>query len=161
LSWNFAALNSVSDLQKFFAELTRITRKVIFVCIPNENNVCWLIRSEFDAPGPSKEKSIKLMRLPEIMAKFEWKMLEQGYLDVPPWPDIAMKKEDLLKKLGLCWLANVLEGKKKGDFSILNYFNGKDPDMEKRVLRWSFLEDAPKIFKKLWAHHRYFVFVPR
>ena len=55
LSWNFAALHSVSDFQQFFAELIRVTKKVIFICAPNENNFreLWQILD-----GTSKSKVI-------------------------------------------------------------------------------------------------------
>jgi SAM-dependent methyltransferase len=160
LSWNFAALHAVSDLQQFFAELTRITKKVIFICVPNENNICWLIRCGFCGSGPSKEYSTRLITLPGTLADLGWHIKEQGYFDVPPWPDIAMKKEDLLQKIGLCWFAKILKSKEGNRYSILDYFNGKDPALEERVLKWSFLENSPQMLKRYWAHHQYFIFVP-
>ena len=72
-----------------------------------------------------------------------------------------MKKEDLLQKIGLCGFAKTLENKEENRYSILDYFNGKDPALQERVLKWSFLENSPQMLKKYWAHHRYFVFVPR
>jgi SAM-dependent methyltransferase len=161
LSWNFAALHSVSDFLKFFTELIRITRKVIFICMPNEHNICRLIRSGVCGSGFSKEYSKRLRTLPSIIADLGWHIGEQGYLDVPPWPDIAMKKEDFLRKLGLYWSAKTLEDTKENRYPVLDYFNGKDPALEKRILKWSFLENSPRIFKKFWAHHQYFIFISR
>ena len=39
MGWNFAALSVVPRLEKFLHELTRVSRKAVFICIPNRLNI--------------------------------------------------------------------------------------------------------------------------
>jgi hypothetical protein len=94
------------------------------------------------------------------MAKFGWHLREQGYFDIPPWPDIAMKKEDFLDKVGLKRLAQRLNEKQENTISILDYFSGKNKSMDKQILRYAFLENGPRFLQIFWAHHQYFIFTP-
>jgi len=160
LSWSFAALWSVNDPVRHLMELTRVTRKVVFICVPNEANVCSMFRPRRTVEDGLSRDRIGSKKIPEMMVKLGWKVYEQGHLDVPPWPDIAMKKEDLLRKLGLKGLARRLERNENTSICILDYFKGSKKTMDKDFLKLGFLEDAPRIFKKFWAHHRYFIFVP-
>ena len=54
------------------------------------------------------------------MEELNWRIEETGYFDVPPWPDIAMKKEDLLRNLGLKWVADRLKSKGNDGLCILD-----------------------------------------
>jgi hypothetical protein len=101
------------------------------------------------------------VKIKEIMLKLKWQVEEQGFLDIPPWPDIAMNKEDLLQKIGLKWLAKRLKSKEENYICILDYFSGKKKDMDKEILRYAFLEDSLSVFQKFWAHHQYLIFTPR
>ncbi|MFA5014649.1 MAG: methyltransferase domain-containing protein [Actinomycetota bacterium] len=148
LSWNFASLRMAQDLKQFLGELARVSKKVIFICIPNCSNIFNLLR---------RVGGIDPLKIKETMRNFNWQIAEEGFMDTPPWPDIAMKKEDLLQKFGL--------GRRRGReverrICILDYFSGKNIDMEKEVLRYAFLENTPSFFQSLWAHHRYFIFTP-
>lgn len=161
MSWNFASMQTVFDIRGFISDLTRITRKCILVCIQNERN---LGRRVFGRILNIEKKERVDMGMDVLcisaMQEKGWIVHESGYFDVPPWPDIAMKKEDILRKIRFCKLASFLERQAGNHISILEYFNGKDINMEKRIMRWSFLEDIPRPLKKRWAHHKYFVFVP-
>jgi hypothetical protein len=163
LSWNFSALSPIQDIDGFLGEFTRVTRKVIFICIPNKNGLSPLVRLALrkNTLHESTEKHIQTESLIASMGKLKWQTREQGYLDVPPWPDIAMKKEDFLKALRLKRLAKAFEKRNGEGISILDYFSGKRTDLDKKVLKYSFLENSPKIFKRFWAHHQYFIFVPK
>ena len=94
------------------------------------------------------------------MENRNWKLVEDGYFDVPPWPDIAMKKEELLEKIGLSWLARKYERTAAERWCILDYYNGRNKSLEKDILKYSYLEDIPQPLKRMWAHHRYFIFTP-
>jgi len=89
--------------------------------------------------------------------------VDSGYFDCPPWPDIGMTKEELLKK----WFPQLpiskifKEQPDKELSSILDYYSGKDPDFAPRMRRYQWLEKtAPDAFKKVWAHHYYMIFAP-
>jgi hypothetical protein len=163
MGWNFAALRLVPKLERFLKELTRVTRKVIFICVPNTINLFHLLRLGFqkDSDKSLHADNINPVKIKEIMAKLKWHVEEQGYLDIPPWPDIAMNKEDLLCKIGLKWLANRLKNKKENYICILDYFSAKNKDMDQEILRYGFLENSPRIFQKVWAHHQYLIFTPK
>ena len=151
----------VEHLEQFLMELSRVTKAVIFICVPNRFNVSHMLRSRFkknfdgiflDNLNPNLIKP--------IMSKFNWHIKTQGFFDIPPWPDIAMTKEDLLQKIGL---RRLFQGSKKTaeDYiCILDYFSGKKRELKRQVLRYAFLEDSPKIIRRFWAHHQYFIFTP-
>jgi hypothetical protein len=162
MGWNFSALWLVPKLEMFLEELARVTKKVIFICIPNRSNVFHLLRLIFrNNPhvGPHTN-SVNPKNIKKIMLKFGWQVEEDGYLDVPPWPDIAMKKEDLLYEIGLKRLADRLRNRKGNYVCILDYFSSKKKNMDREILKYGFLEHSPRIFKIFWAHHRYFIFTP-
>lgn len=163
MSWNFASLWFIQDLKSFLKELTRITRKVIFICIPNRLGLGYLARRVFNSQEfvPLRVENLDPGRIKEIMASLCWVVSEEGLFDVPPWPDIAMKKEDLLRKIGLGWLAKRLERKATGTLSILDYYRGVNRDLETRNLKFAFLENAPSFIKSFWAHHRYLIITPK
>jgi len=161
MGWNFAALWFVPNLDKFLRELTRVSRKVIFICIPNRSNVFYLLRKLSDKNSKSLyEENINPSKIKKIMLKYNWQINEKGYLDIPPWPDIAMKKEDLLKKIGLKQLAKKIKTGDENHICILDYFSGKKKSMGKEILKYSFLENSPGVFQRIWAHHQYFIFTP-
>ena len=155
MAWNFAALWHVKDGEKYLSELSRVTRKVLFVCVPNKQNVCWVLR-----PHNSEEYELKHINTDWILsclAPRGWRLVETGFFDVPPWPDIAMKKENMLKMVGLGRLAKSMDSGNSKGLCILDYFSGQSPTMGKDILRYGFMEQSPNWLKKRWAHHRFLV----
>jgi SAM-dependent methyltransferase len=161
MSWNFASIWFVEDLQKFAEELSRVTKKVIFICVPNRFGIGFILRKIF-ADSPLKSihlQNIKAVNLKRSFGSAGYRLVQSGYLDIPPWPDIAMKKEDMLKKIGLGSL--VKESADERSFEkkcIVNYFSGKNPDLENEIMKYSFLENVPFPIKQIWGHHRFFIF---
>ncbi len=162
MGWNFAALRPVRDISGFFAELTRVTRKVVFICVPNRGGLGYMCRFGLRSSSGSgyDTENNSPVRIADTMTGLGWHCAESGYLDVPPWPDIAMKKEDFLNRIGLGRL--VPAGMRSPDscMCILDYFRGIKKDMEQEIMKYSFLEHSPTVIKRFWAHHRYFIFVP-
>jgi len=161
MSWNFASLWFVRELEEFLRELARVTRKVIFISIPNNHNILSMAVSDTRRHVDVFPQNIVPSTLKKIMEKTGWSCRDQGFFDVPPWPDIAMKKEDLLRKIGFKHLAEKLEGNPGSSICILDYYGGKDKQMAKNILRYAYLEDLPNPLKQFWAHHRYLIFAPR
>ncbi len=166
LTWNFAALWFVPDLAAFVKEVQRVTRKVILISVPNHTGWGYRLREKYavNLQGIHLE-NIRPSTVVRHFASQGWQLVESELFDVPPWPDIAMKKEDLFQKLGLAPLLRWWASRKKGPSSeaakpktIVDFYAGRAPELETEILRFAFLENAPKIFKKVWAHHRYFVF---
>lgn len=164
MSWNFASLWFVADLTAFLSELARVTRKVIFICVPNRNGIGYRLRdwmNRDDLDGMYRD-NIRPGRFIKELKVLNWQLHKSGYLDIPPWPDIAMKKEDMLNAVGLGFLTKPerqkIDARQTGRTCIVDYFNGSNPQLEKNILRYSFLEKAPFPVKQLWGHHRYFIF---
>ena len=160
LSWNFAALWFVRDLRSFFSELNRVTLRVIFICVPNNYGIGFKLRAllnSMDIPGFFPQ-NIKPRVILKEAAEQKWNLRERGYLDIPPWPDIAMKKEVLFSKLGLSFLLKKEESQAQSRTCIVDFFNGQNPDLEREILKYDYLEKAPSPIKQVWGHHRYFIF---
>jgi ubiquinone/menaquinone biosynthesis C-methylase UbiE len=156
MAWNFAALWHVKDGETYLKELARVASKALFICVPNKQNVCWVLR-----PHNSHDYELKNIRIDWITSCLEasqWRLVETGFFDVPPWPDIAMKKENIFKLVGLDRLAKSKESGKTEGLCILDYFNGRSPAMGKDIMKYGFLEHSPNWLKQRWAHHRFLVF---
>jgi len=164
LSWNFAALWFVQDMARFVAELSRVTRNVIFICVPNTAGLGFKLRSFFNKDEVSGffPKQIWPKSFDPEFEQAGWKLIDRGYLDIPPWPDIAMKKEDMLRKAGLGFLVKEEESGQPAFEKkyIVEWFSGEKPQLEEEILKYDFLEKIPSPFKQLWGHHRWFIFEP-
>ncbi len=159
MSWNFAALRFVDNPEGIMAEMSRVTKKVVLICNPNPWNLFRIIDSQTVKQTSDGIDKYSASTLVSFMKRKGWKLEEMGYFDTPPWPDIAMKKEELLRKLGLKTLAAQIEGKKKHPLCIVNFFSGKERYMEEKIMKFSFLENTPRFFRRVWAHHQYFLFI--
>jgi hypothetical protein len=158
LVWNFAALWFLKDLNFFLNDLKRISRKIIFICVPNAENLVFRLRKLlFGRNTELCYKNIHANHIKKQIKDQQWRLSEEGYFDIPPWPDIPVKKEVLLSKFKLDFLLKETDAKSTAA-SILDYFSGNEEELEKRFKKWQFLENSPKFFQRYWAHHRYFIF---
>ncbi|NLD35612.1 MAG: class I SAM-dependent methyltransferase [Desulfatiglans sp.] len=161
MAWNFAALRFQSGVPAMLREMARVSKKAVFICIPNRWNIFNLFRkSDKTGQSRSKQPDDSAQGIREVMEQQNWQLAEEGYLDVPPWPDIAMAKEDMLRKMGMGFIADRMQKRDNPGICILDWLNGKDPQMEERVLKYDLLENLPDPIKKFWAHHQYFLFIP-
>ncbi|MDO9576268.1 MAG: methyltransferase domain-containing protein [Candidatus Cloacimonadales bacterium] len=162
LTWNFSALWFVNDLDNFLTEIGRVTRKVIFLCVPNRAGIGYISQKflgKEDLKKYLKEENILPKNLKRIMKKLNWTFLKSDYIDCPPWPDIGMPKEKFLKIFGLGWL--LPKQTEPIQLSIMDYYSDKNPEFENEMLKHSWFEKkAPNFIKRFWAHHRYFLFIP-
>lgn len=165
-SWNFASLWFADDPQILLKELTRVTRGSLVISVPNQHGLGYRLRKylakgEFEAL--LKEASIVPKSIVASMEACQWKLVEWDYIDCPPFPDIAMKKEDFLKLVHAQWLLKFFR-KKGGEpayYSIMDYYTGKNPNFEQDMLRHAWVETyAPRFIKYFWAHHKYLLFEP-
>lgn len=163
LSWNFAAVHTLPNAGDLLRELARVTRKVIWIAIPNPLNLFKLVCGSMKDPKSSaKQAELSLMIVADAMTKAGWRLRESGYFDVPPWPDIAMSREECLRKIGLTQIAGRLEKgiNRENRICILDYYSGRNPKMKQEMCRYGRWENSPRWVKKVWAHHRYFLFAP-
>lgn len=163
-SWNFASLWFVENLEKFLTEMARITKKTIFISVPNRAGLGFLLRFGIrlnDYKG-FYLRNIIPARIEKTLKSNGWRQIKKGYFDIPPWPDIPMKKEDMLRKAGLGFLvkSETDQQSENSRTCIIDYFNGKRPQLDKEIMKYSVLENFPPPVRQLWGHHRYFIFEP-
>jgi hypothetical protein len=153
----------LDDMETFLKELTRVTSKIIMICVPNRSGFGYLIQryiSGVDLKKLLREEFINPQNIIKSLAVLGWELIERNYIDCPPWPDIGMAKEDFLRKFGL----GFLDQKNKTDvpfYSIMDFYSNKDNNFARKMLKYAWLENvAPKFFKYFWAHHQYLIFIP-
>jgi SAM-dependent methyltransferase len=163
LAWNWAALWYLSEPEDLLRELVRVSRRVVFVAMPNRVQVGYLLRKyllERDFVDYVDEKWADIGRVRRVLEGAGVRIVQQGVLDVPPWPDTVMPAADVLKRLGI--QSKKLEGQFSGDsweWSTMAYYLGEQPDLYERVMRYAWLDRAriPWRIKAVWAHHRYVI----
>ncbi|MFP4087206.1 MAG: class I SAM-dependent methyltransferase [Desulfobacteraceae bacterium] len=162
MAWNFAALTIKP--YPLLRELARVTRKGILICLPNRFNVFNIIQRGISKKSkPCENAGMHMDRMESLLSELGWQMTDKGYLDVPPWPDMAMGKADLFRKMGLFHFAKRLERKitPENRLCVLDYYQGKKKRMKQMILKYAFLEKSPELLKRVWAHHEYYLFEPR
>jgi hypothetical protein len=143
LTWNWAALWHLSDGSpdgryrpgNLLRELVRVSRRVVFVAMPNRVQVGYLLRKY---------------------------VLERDFVDYvdEEWADTVMPASEVLERLGI--RSKKLEGQFSGEswqWSTMAYYLGQQPELYDRVMRYAWLDRAPIPWrvKAVWAHHRYVV----
>ncbi len=174
MSWNFSAQWFVKDIEKFIAELTRVSRKAILLIVPNRYGLGYNLQKmttklNKDEIGVFNPQYIKPKIFCPIMRSHNWHLVNHRLIDCPPWPDIGTKKEDFLKMVGLRFLLDCSKREKEEVVSntttsgtdIVEYYKGKDALFPDRMMKYYWFERIfPIIFKQFWAHHHYYLFEP-
>ena len=171
LAWNWAALWHLSDgspeaarrPEALLSELARVSRRVVFEAMPNRVQVGYLLRKyllEREFVTYVDEQWADIGRVRRVLESAGLRIVDQGVLDVPPWPDTVMPASEVLKRLGI--RSRKLEGQFSGDswqWSTMAYYLGRQPELYERVMRYAWLDRAPIPWriKAVWAHHRYVV----
>ncbi len=161
LTWNWAALWHLADPGEFLRELVRCATDYIFVAVPNPAQVGYLMRKYVVEPEFVLEVQERWTDTRLIARQLSWlgvEIIDQGVLDVPPWPDTVMPANDLLRRLGI--RSPKLESRFTGtgwQWSTMAYYLDEDPDLYRRVMKYAWLErmPLPRRVKQLWAHHRW------
>ena len=163
VTWAWAALWHLPDADALLRELTRLSRKVVFVAMPNRVQVGYLLRKyllERDFTDQVDEGWADIGRIRRTLEECGVRVVDQGVLDVPPWPDTVMPAAEVLQRLGI--RSRRMQQRFQGEgwhWSTMAYYLGHEPDLRERVLRYAWLERArlPWQVKAIWAHHRYLV----
>jgi hypothetical protein len=163
LTWCWAALWYIRNPAGLLRELVRASRDLIFVAMPNNIQVGYWMRKlvidqEFFANHD--ETWTDTGRIRRLLEGEGVEIVDEGVLDVPPWPDTVMPANEVLKRLGI--RSKALEDQFTGDgwqWSTMSYYTGAEPDLRDRVMRYAWLDHAPIPWqiKTVWAHHRYLV----
>jgi Methyltransferase domain len=171
LAWNWAALWYLSDgspdgsrrPEALLGELARVSRRVVFVAMPNRVQMGYLLRKyllEREFVNYVDEHWADIGRVRRVLESAGLRIVDQGVLDVPPWPDTVMPATEVLKRLGI--RSRKLEGQFSGEswqWNTMAYYLGRQPDLYERVMRYAWLDHAPIPWriKAVWAHHRFVV----
>ncbi|GIL15336.1 MAG: hypothetical protein BroJett039_05090 [Chloroflexota bacterium] len=163
LAWNWAALWYLTDPEKLIAEMTRVSRQLIFIAMPNRAQVGYLMRKyilEKDFTRYVDEAWADIGRVKNILRARDCQIIDEGVLDVPPWPDTVMPAAQVLRRLGI--QSKEMQARFEGDgwqWSSMDYYLGKKPTLKAQMDKYAFLERAPLPWqiKSVWAHHRYVV----
>ena len=161
LTWQWAGLWYIADPAGLLRELVRTSRSLVFVAMPNNIQLgYWMRKLVIDRPffATHDERWTDIGRIRRILEEAGAEVIDQGVLDVPPWPDTVMPANEVLKRLGI--RSKQLEEQFTGDgwqWSTMAYYLGEQPDLYDRVIRYAWLDHAPLPWqvKTVWAHHRY------
>ena len=165
LAWEWAGLWYLADAQALIEELVRVSRDLVFVAMPNRWQVGYLMRKyllepEFFERIGEREAWVNMNMIKRLLGWLDVEIIDEGVLDVPPWPDTVMPAGQVLEKLGV--RSERMQGQFSGDdweWSTMAYYLGEQPDLRQRVMRYAWLDHAPLPWqvKSVWAHHRYVV----
>ena len=160
-TWEWAGLWYINDPAGLLRELVRTSRNLVFVAMPNNIQVGYWMRKlvidrEFFAQHD--EGWTDIGRIRRILEGAGVEIIDQGVLDVPPWPDTVMPANEVLQRLGI--RSRQLEEQFTGEgwqWSTMAYYLGDEPDLYERVMKYAWLDQAklPWQVKSVWAHHRY------
>lgn len=159
LAWNWAALWHVPNPEALIREMVRVSRNLVFIAMPNRAQVGYILRKyilERDFVNFVDETWADTRRICQTLISAGSKILGEGVLDVPPWPDTVMPAAQVLQKLGL--RSTKFSGQ-RWNWSTMDYYLGRRPDLKAKMKSYAFLERAPVPWrvKSIWAHHRYVI----
>jgi SAM-dependent methyltransferase len=161
LTWEWAALWYLPNAEALLKELVRISRKLVFVAMPNRVQIGYLMRKyllERDFVNYVDETWANIQRIKQVLRDAHVTFIDEGVLDVPPWPDTVMPVAQVLQRLGI--RSKKLDAQFTGagwNWSTMDYYLGRRPELKAQIDRYTFLERAPIPWqlKAIWAHHRY------
>jgi hypothetical protein len=161
LVWEWAGLWYLPDARGLLSELVRVSRRLVFVAMPNRLQVGYWLRKLFvdrEFFDEVDESWADMGLIKRVLREENLTLVEEGVLDVPPWPDTVMPAAELLHRLG--FRSERLSERFSGDewqWSTMDYYLGRRPELRSKVDGYAFLERLrlPWQIKAIWAHHRY------
>lgn len=161
LAWDWAALWYLCDPAALLRELVRVSRRLVFVAMPNRLQLGYLTRKYLFARefvNYVDESWADMGRIKKVLRAAGTRIVDEGVLDVPPWPDTEMPAAQMLQRLGIrSKRLGAPFSRERWSWSTMDYYLGKRPLLRAQIERYTFLERAPLPWqvKALWAHHRY------
>ena len=160
-TWEWAGLWYLDDPESLLRELVRVSRNLVLVAMPNNLQVGYLLRKyviDRDFFTQVNEAWVKMNKIKQVLQSAGLEIIEEGVMDVPPWPDTVMPAAEVLKRLGI--KSKKLESQFTGDgwtWSTMAYYLGQQPELYDQVIKYAWLDRAPLPWqlKTIWAHHRY------
>ncbi len=159
--WEWAGLWFLKNPAGLLREMARVSRRLVFVAMPNRAQVGYWLRKYLLDKAFFREVDegwADMGRIRRVLTGAGLRVIGQGVLDVPPWPDTVMPAAEVLRRLGIRF--RWMEQRFTGDgwrWSTMAYYLGQQPELRARVLRYAWLDRArlPWQVKAVWAHHRW------
>lgn len=165
LVWNFAALWHVKDADLLLSEMARVSSDLVLIFVPNRKQPGYPLRKyvlDREFFRRIDESWINLDKITRHLKTKGMKVIDEGLIDIPFWPDTAFPVKDVFKRISKNSNGN---GKGSGhkasqgiwNWDIMRYYKGDDPQLKSKIDKLSFLEKSsmPRQFKLFWAHHIY------
>ncbi len=161
LTWEWAGLWYLPNAEGLLKELVRVSRNLVFIAMPNRAQVGYLMRKyllERDFVNYVDEAWADINKIKKTLRASRLGIIEEGVLDVPPWPDTVMPASQVLRRLGI--RSKKLDAQFTGaswNWSTMDYYLGRRPELKAQIDKYTFIEHAPLPWqlKAIWAHHRY------
>ena len=161
LVWAWAALWYVPRADLLIGEMARVSRRLVFLAMPNRMQMGYLLRKFALEPGFFKTVDESWANIPRVKRALRGaglQIADEGVMDVPPWPDTVMPAAQVLQKLGI--RSKQMQARFQGEgwqWSTMDYYSGKRPELKAMMEKYMFLERLPLPWrvKTIWAHHRY------
>jgi SAM-dependent methyltransferase len=161
LAWEWAGLWYLPNAGALLKELARVSRRLVFVAMPNNIQVGYLLRKyiiDRNFFPTVDERWVQMGRIKKILKVAGVEFIDEGVLDVPPWPDTVMPAAEVLKRLGI--KSQKLNAQFTGEqwtWNTMAYYLGEQPELRDKVMKYAWLDHAPIPWqlKSIWAHHRY------
>ena len=157
LAWNWAALWYLPDAERLIGEMVRVSRNLVFIAMPNRAQLGYLMRKyilEKDFVRYVDESWANINRVKTILRDWDCTLIDEGVLDVPPWPDTVMPATEVLKRLGI--KSEDIQSRFEGDdwnWSSMDYYLGKKPDSKPKWIATPFSNVPPSRGKSKASGH--------
>jgi len=164
LAWQWAGLWYLPEAEALLSELVRVSRRIVFVAMPNPAQVGYLLRKyliDTDFFETVDERWVNMRLIKQVLETRGVNLIEEGVMDVPPWPDTVMPAAEVLRRLGI--KSRRLEAQFTGEgwtWSTMAYYLDEQPDLYEQVIRYAWIDHSPIPWqlKAIWAHHRYVLY---
>jgi SAM-dependent methyltransferase len=161
MAWEWAGLWHLPNAAQLLQELVRVSRRLVFVAMPNNIQVGYLMRKymiDRDFFNTVDERWVQMGRIKANLKESGVRFIDEGVLDVPPWPDTVMPAAEVLKRLNI--RSEKLNEQFTGEgwyWNTMAYYLGQQPELREQVMKYAWLDHAPVPWqlKTIWAHHRY------
>ncbi|OQY45835.1 MAG: hypothetical protein B6242_09345 [Anaerolineaceae bacterium 4572_78] len=161
LAWEWAGLWYLPDAKSLLQELARVSRKLVFIAMPNNWQVGYLLRKyviDQQFFQTIDERWVNMSLIKNVLQSEGVTFVDEGVLDVPPWPDTVMPAAEVLKRLGI--RSKALNERFTGEgwqWSTMAYYLNEQPSLHEEVMKYAWLDHAPLPWqiKLVWAHHHY------
>ena len=160
LVWNFVGLWHVRRAERLLLEMARVASGLVLCVLPNRLQPGYWLRKGVIDPAFFHDVDERWARPGEVKACLArtcgMEIIEEGVLDVPPWPDTAAPVGEVLRIFGMPDRARGRIVGKGWHWNSIDYY-GRKSETFRWLSRLTVLEDLPLPWrcKLLWAHHRY------